>query len=289
MDVLLPTFVIGLIVFHSLERVLPPIHGGYRTGPLRRGYLTDLLCALINGPGLSALTKLVAYSILFFVPVWHDTLSHWSWGAQFALFFVVDDFCRYWLHRWYHRSEWLWRIHRVHHAVTEMDSVSLLRVHVLEGAVKNFLIALPFQVLGLDHSVIVAYLAIDLIKGYWHHANFKTYIGPLNYLIVSAELHWWHHSIERPGNHSNFGSKIALWDWLFGTAYWPRGKWPERIGVKEMEDFTHDYVRQFCSIWFDDRSLIERIRRRVAAEKRAGESSVPAPAATGDAARRDAA
>jgi sterol desaturase/sphingolipid hydroxylase (fatty acid hydroxylase superfamily) len=148
MSILLPSFVIGLVVFHSLERLLSPIKSGYATGPIRRGYLTDLVCALVNGPGLSALTKVVAYSVLLFVPVWRETLSTWSWGAQFALFFVVDDFCRYWLHRWYHRYEWLWRIHRVHHSITEMDSISLLRVHVLEGAVKNFLIALPFQSWG---------------------------------------------------------------------------------------------------------------------------------------------
>lgn len=269
MTILLPTLVLGLITFHTLERVLPPIRAGYRTGPLRAGYLTDLTSALVNGPGLSGLTKVGSYSVLLLVPAWSETLSGWSWGAQFALFFVVDDFCRYWLHRWYHKYEWLWRIHRVHHTVTEMDSLSLLRVHVLEGAAKNFLIALPFQVMGINHTVIAVYLAFDLIKGFWHHANFKTYIGPLNYLIVSAELHWWHHSADRPGNQSNYGSKIAVWDWLFGTAYWPRGTWPETIGVHEMEHFSHDYIRQFCSIWFDDRALIACIRKRVAAAERA--------------------
>ena len=264
MSILLPTLVIGLLVFHTLERVLPPILPGYRTGPLRQGYLTDLTSALVNGPGLSGLTKLAAYGALQLVPAWGHTFSGWSWGAQFALFFIVDDFCRYWLHRWYHKFEWLWRIHRVHHTVTEMDSVSLLRIHVLEGAAKNFFIALPFQTLGLDSTVIAVYLAFDLIKGFWHHANFKTYIGPLNYLFVSAELHWWHHAADGPGSRSNYGSKISLWDWLFGTAYWPRGQWPDVIGVREMEHFSHDYIRQFCSIWFDDRSLIERIRWRVA-------------------------
>lgn len=278
MNILLPSFVIGLVVFHVLERLLPPIKTGYTTGPLRRGYLTDVVCALVNGPGLSALTKIAAYSVLVFVPVWRETLASWSWGAQFVLFFVVDDFCRYWLHRWYHRYEWLWRIHRVHHTVVEMDSISLLRVHVLEGAAKNFLIALPFQVLGIDHTVIAVYLAVDLIKGFWHHANFKTYIGPLNYLIISSELHWWHHSTDAPGNRSNFGSKIAVWDWLFGTAYWPRGTWPEKIGVHDMEQFTHDYVRQFCSMFYDDRSVIELIRQRVAAEEAQRAEALPDPA-----------
>lgn len=267
MNIVIAAVFIGLIVFHILEQFLPPIMTGYRSGPPRRGYLSDLLSALVNGPGLSALTKAVAYSVLLVVPVWHNTLESWSWGAQFALFFVVDDFCRYWLHRWYHKSEFLWRVHRVHHGVTKMDSLSLLRVHVLEGAVKNFLIALPFQIIGINHTVIAVYLVIDVIKGFWHHANFKTYIGPLNYLIVSAELHWWHHSADRPGNNSNFGSKIALWDWLFGTAYWPRGTWPEAIGVKEMENFSTDYIRQFFSIWFDDKSLIERLKLRKAKEQ----------------------
>lgn len=57
MTILLPTLVLGLIVFHALERVLPPIKAGYRTGPLRAGYLTDLTSALVNGPGLTGLTN----------------------------------------------------------------------------------------------------------------------------------------------------------------------------------------------------------------------------------------
>jgi hypothetical protein len=39
-----------------------------------------------------------------------------------------------------------------------------------------------------------------------------------------------------------------------------------------MEHFSDEYVRQFCSIWYDDWSLIERIRRRMAAGENAGES-----------------
>jgi hypothetical protein len=39
-----------------------------------------------------------------------------------------------------------------------------------------------------------------------------------------------------------------------------------------MEHFSDDYVRQFCSIWYDDRSLIERIRRRMAGREDASQS-----------------
>jgi sterol desaturase/sphingolipid hydroxylase (fatty acid hydroxylase superfamily) len=131
-------------------------------------------------------------------------------------------------------------------------------MHVLEAIIKNGVIFLPFRLLGVDGSVIIVYSAWDILKGFWHHANLRTYVGPLNYFFNSAELHWWHHSTEIKGQQSNYGSILSIWDRLFGTFYWPRGKWPEQIGVKGMEGFPDDYTGQFVSVRFDDTQLITK-------------------------------
>lgn len=257
--------IVAATVFHWLER-RAPILPGYRTGPHRGGFVADVTHAVVNGPVLSAITKMTAYSLLVFVPAYGNLLTHWNWGLQFLVFFVANDFARYWLHRWFHESDLLWRIHRVHHATVQMDCLSVIRIHVLESVFKNFLLFVPFQMCGINPEVIVVYNCLDIIKGFWHHANLRTYIGPLNYFLNSAELHWWHHSSELPGQRSNYGSILSVWDWLFGTAYWPVGKWPEKIGVQGLENSGYTFLEDLVSIRFDDDALKKRqAQSRIAA------------------------
>jgi sterol desaturase/sphingolipid hydroxylase (fatty acid hydroxylase superfamily) len=257
MAVLLTVFVGGAIVFHLLERQLNrPVLAGYETAFRRQGFLADITSAVVNGPFLTAATKIGAYRLVTLIPAWHHAFARWPWAAQFALFFMVNDLGRYWLHRAYHASDFLWRVHRVHHATTEMDAMSVIRIHICEAVAKNFFLTLPFEVLGLKLSVITVYASWDVLKGFWHHANIRTYIGPLNYIFNSAEQHWWHHSVERRGNRSNYGSILSIWDVMFGTFYWPKNAWPDKIGVNGLTEFPEDFVGQFTSVRHDDAALI---------------------------------
>lgn len=258
---LLIVFVVGIVAFHLLEQVAP-VRTEYKSGVTRRGYFADAIHTIVNGPALSGLTRITAAWLVTLLPHGIALMSGWSWALQFVVFFLVNDFARYWLHRWYHESPLLWRFHRVHHTVVEMDALSVFRMHVLEAVIKNGLIFLPFQLLGVDAHVIITYSAWDILKGFWHHANLRTYIGPLNHLFNSAELHWWHHSTEAKGQQSNYGSILSIWDRLFGTFYWPRGKWPERIGVEGMEAFPDDYASQLLSVRFDDAKLTQGLAVR---------------------------
>ncbi len=244
-------FFLGLIGFHLLERVAP-IYPDKRRGPLRRAYLADFTASVVNGPLLGSLTKLAAYGLVLLAPQAWGLLGRWPGWLQLAVFLLVNDFARYWLHRWYHRSPLLWRIHRVHHTAVEMDALSAFRVHILEALIKYGLLVLPFRVLGLDDWIIILYSSVDVLKGFWHHANLRTYIGPLNYLLNSAELHWWHHSIEFTTTNVNYGSIFSCWDWLFGTAYWPRGRWPAEIGVPGLAAFPESWAGQLVSVRYDD-------------------------------------
>ncbi len=256
--ILIGVYFVGLILFHLLER-LAPIHKTYTTGPTRRGYLADITATIVDGPLLSGLTKIASYACVMAFPQLWTTFQGWSLWTQFALFFVVNDFGRYWLHRWYHESNLLWRIHRVHHTVIHMDALATFRVHVLEGVIKYGVIILPFHLAGIDREVVLLYSSLDILKGFWHHANLRTYIGPLNYLFNSAELHWWHHSVEARGQRANSGSILSIWDWVFGTAYWPRGEWPEEIGVKDMQNFPATYAGQLASITLTDDQAVARM------------------------------
>lgn len=253
MIVLIGVFAVGIVAFHLLEQVAP-IRDGYKSGVTREGYLADVISTIVNGPGLSGLTRVAAVYLVTLVPQQARVMADWHVVGQFALFFVVNDFGRYWLHRWYHASPLLWRFHRVHHTAVEMDAMSVFRMHIGEAILKNGLLFLPFQLLGISKWVIVVYSSVDILKGFWHHANLRTYVGRANYLFNSAELHWWHHSTSAEGQHSNYGSILSIWDRLFGTFYWPRGEWPEHIGVEELDAFPNDYLGQFASVLHDDDS-----------------------------------
>lgn len=253
MTIIILVFFAGLVLFHTLERIVP-IRTEYLHPDLRprRGYFADLMAAFVNGPALSGVTKIGATGLIFLLPPTVQWIGKWPWWAQFLTFFLVNDFARYWLHRWYHISDTLWRIHRVHHTVTEMDCLSLFRIHILEAVIKNFAVVLPFRVMGIDDTAIIAYTCWDITKGFWHHANFRSRVGPLNYIFNSPELHWWHHSTEARGQYANFGSILSIWDWLFGTALYLPGEWPKTIGVDGMEGFPDTYAGQLTSIRFSD-------------------------------------
>lgn len=273
--VLIAVFVLGAIIFHILERIYAPVIPRYKTGPGRRSYFADITAAVVEGPVLSSLTKIGAYSAVIVMPALHiNGMSAWPWWIQLVVFLLVNDFLRYWLHRWHHSNDFLWRMHRVHHTIVEMDAVSSFRVHLFEALIKYGLIVLPFHFFNVDRSVILLYSSVDVLKGFWHHANIRTRIGPLNYILNSAELHWWHHSVEAKGQLANFGSILSIWDWLFGTAYYDKQHWPEKIGVEGMENFPDTYHELLTTVRYNDD---EAIRRYPANRKDAAQTQDASP------------
>lgn len=279
-------FFFGLTVFHVLERIYPPVCPAYKTGPKRKGYLADFTASIVEGPVMYALTKMIIYCMIMQFPVLVEGgMSTWPWLLQGLVFLLVNDFARYWMHRWHHESNFLWRFHRVHHTVTQMDAMSTFRVHLFEAAFKYGFIVLPFHFMHCDKSVIVLYSTVDILKGFWHHANIRTHIGKLNYIFNSAELHWWHHSVEAKGQLANYGSILSIWDWLFGTAYYEKGVWPEQIGVEGMDNFPETYHEMFATARFTDDQVIDRFGPKAAyvvdgADLGTNGSSGDAPTAT---------
>lgn len=73
-------------------------------------------------------------------------------------------------------------------------------------------------------------------------------IGPImKYVFNSPEMHIWHHSYELPKDRRtgiNFGITLALWDYIFGTAYIPTEGRDIRLGFPGIEEFPHTFVEQ---------------------------------------------
>jgi len=246
---LVQCFLVTCLAFHLVERWSPRIIADAKPGPFQQGWRADLAATILHGPVLSGLLEILAVWILLGIPALAEPgISHWPWALQFIAFFLVIDCLRYWLHRWHHASALLWRFHRVHHTASPMTFFTSSRFHLGEALLVYVVLPLPFKLLGIGASVIMVYAALDLVKGFWQHANVRTSIGAGNLLISSPEQHWWHHAAQGKGMHSNFGSFLSIWDRMFGTFYWRPGEWPERVGVEGIDEFPNGYLGRLVSM-----------------------------------------
>jgi sterol desaturase/sphingolipid hydroxylase (fatty acid hydroxylase superfamily) len=229
--VLSPTIVVGwAIVLIGLERVFP-----YRRQKLlREGFFTDLL-----GYGLVQSYVLgFAISGLIAVIDRHTGLSQrglvgaWPVLGQLAFFFVLHDFYIYWFHRLQHRSNLLWRTHEAHHSVDDVDWLSGTRSHAFEILINQTVEFLPIVLLGARPEVALMKATLDAVWGMYIHSNLNVHAGVLQRVLNGPEMHRWHHARELPLPGKNFATKLALWDWLFGTAYLPEHK-PQGYGLAD--------------------------------------------------------
>jgi len=71
--------------------------------------------------------------------------------------------------------------------------------------------------------------------------------GVMKYLFNSPEMHIWHHSYNLPEDRHkgvNFGLTLAIWDYLFGTAYIPHNGQDIKLGFPGIEKFPSDFKGQ---------------------------------------------
>ena len=157
-------------------------------------------------------------------------VSDWPLWVQCAFFFVVHDFYIYWFHRLQHASRYLWRTHEAHHSVEDVDWVAGSRSHPIEILINQTIEFAPIVLLGAAPEVALFKATIDAVWGMWIHSNIDVRTGALQYVVNGPQMHRWHHSDELAMPGKNFATKIATWDWLFGTAYLPAHK-PARYGL----------------------------------------------------------
>lgn len=197
--------------------------------------------------------------------------------VSLLLYLVVLDFVDYWTHRGQHHFEWWWRLHSLHHAQRQMTMFSDNRNHLLDDILRDVLIVVVAQLIGVAPGQFVAIVVITQLSESLQHANVRLWFGSVGErLWVSPRFHRLHHSIglghESPvtgklaptggseahavasvgatklGGH-NFGVLLPWWDMLFGTAnfeirYDPTGV---RDQVEGGPAGVRDYGRGFWS------------------------------------------
>ncbi len=148
------------------------------------------------------------------------------------LYLILGDFSYYLLHLVYHKVPFLWSFHKVHHSSTALNPITQYRIHPVElflNNLRNILILVVlnslFNHLSFNyfkpHTVFGVSILVLLFNSFGanlRHSHIKlTYFDWLEKILISPFQHQIHHSNNPSLFNKNLGSKLALWDWIFGT------------------------------------------------------------------------
>lgn len=229
-------------LFAILERIFP-----YNKGQkvFREGFFDDfalytiaqsyILGIIIFGfiiNYIDSTTGISRLKLFSDVPVW----------LQLIFFTVTHDFYIYWMHRWQHKNKWLWRIHEAHHSPQKVDWLSGSRSHAIEILINQTVEFLPIVLLGAPIEVIAYKGVISAIWGMYIHSNLNVNTGKFQLIINGPEMHRWHHTTGK-GRNRNFSTKLAIWDWIFGSAFLPEYEKATNYGLKTF--FPSNFFKQF--------------------------------------------
>jgi sterol desaturase/sphingolipid hydroxylase (fatty acid hydroxylase superfamily) len=225
---------------------------------LRRGIGQDLVWLIFNGHYLGLLLALGTGRV---VEAFNDLLSRAGLPVpgtlalladaplwlQFVVFLLLKDFVEWNIHRLLHNVPWLWEFHKLHHSIEELDWIGNFRFHWFEIIVYKTLSYVPLIVLGVDSRVLLIIAILWTLMLDLNHSNLSFSWGPLRYVLNSSRMHVWHHDVKNHGRGGqNFGQVLSVWDWIFGTAYWPQDReMPERLGFEGMEEYPRGLLGRF--------------------------------------------
>lgn len=175
--------------------------------------------------------------------------SNLSLWLQFPLYFLLADFIQWLIHLLLHSNKWLWKVHQVHHSVTEMGFAAHLRYHWVETLVyKTGLYVILAWALNFRLENVFFLHALTILIGHLNHTNINLDYGPLKYVLNNPKMHIWHHAKDLPASHPkgmNFGISLSIWDYIFKTNYIPFNGKDIPLGFEKIEEYPTGFFRQF--------------------------------------------
>ncbi len=249
---------------------------------LSKSAKADYFLMIVNGVVMTFLSpkllgKATVASLLFF---WlHDLfdgralvateLSSETIALAFTLFlFVLDDFARYWLHRWLHTSSLLWSFHQVHHSATTLNPFTVFRSHPIEavlfslrGALVQGISVATFIFFFGDKVTLVMVLGASIFTFVFNilGSNLRHSTVPIAYwnwvekLFMSPAQHHIHHSYVPEHIDKNFGVVFSAWDLWFSSHCHSIKDQELSFGLKNSLNNQHSlvtlYVLPFRDAW----------------------------------------
>lgn len=232
-------------IFVPLERLLPLRHRRV----LRRGWRTDLVHYLVNGAalkvGLIAAVTVTGGVLHALVPTPLRTAIAASPGwVQIVAGLAISAVGDYAGHRAAHEIPLLWRFHRVHHSIREMDWLAANHLHPVDETFIRSAAVLPLYAFGFGQVSLGAFVLLITLQAVFIHANVDVKLGPLRWLTATPQFHHWHHARDPQARNRNFAGEFPILDVVFGTLHLPIDRWPTSYGLDEPE--PDGYLRQLA-------------------------------------------
>ena len=172
--------------------------------------------------------------------------------VQVCVYLALTDFLGYWVHRFMH-SEWIWRIHAFHHSVRSLNWISGIRgspwhiaLILLPGTLLSSVLLLPN-----NPTAFFIIIVIDVASQHLNHSNLRLpFVNQLEWVVVTPQMHFLHHSIHEQYGKCNYGFYFSIWDRVFGT-YVNAQTVASKGQLGLAEDFSHSSM--FWGIKLDQR------------------------------------
>lgn len=142
------------------------------------------------------------------------------WLQLLISLLVLDLLAQYGVHYFLHKVRWMWRLHIVHHSDKHVDVTTGTRHHPIDFIIRELFALLAVIILGMPISYYFFYRILSVSFTYWSHANISLPLWldrNLSYVIVTPNMHKFHHHFELPWTDSNYGNILSIWDRMFGT------------------------------------------------------------------------
>lgn len=169
--------------------------------------------------------------------------------------FLAYEFGYWFDHYLKHKVPLLWEFHKVHHTAEHLTPLTNFRMHPVDSVLFGNILAvtigtthgLATYAIGQDiaaftisgaNVILVAFLFLVLHLQHTH--LWIAFTGVWGRLFVSPAHHQLHHSDNPAHFGGNFGSCLAIWDWMFGTLRVPtRARERLSFGVAPVSPAQH--------------------------------------------------
>ncbi len=133
---------------------------------------------------------------------------------------LLLDLAIYAQHYFFHKIDFFWRIHRMHHTDLDFDVTTGVRFHPIEIVISMIIKFGVVAIIGAPALAVVLFEILLNATSMFNHGNIrmpKVLDRSLRTVLVTPDMHRVHHSIIRNETDSNFGFNLSCWDRIFGT------------------------------------------------------------------------
>jgi len=176
---------------------------------------------------------IIAGLVALFGPVKPSALSPTVTRSVITVMLFLAYELGYWFNHWLnHKVPFLWEFHKVHHTAEVLTPLTNFRVHPVyswifanilafsaaaANGLGNYMFGETAYQYALSDTNIILVLFIHAYVHLQHSHMWISFRGVLGRIFVSPAHHQLHHSANPIHFNKNFGSCLALWDWMFGT------------------------------------------------------------------------